>query len=276
MIIFKFYGIYIVTEKIKYGGRHMYFDTHAHYDDEQFDIDRDELLSSMKAGGVDLIVDPASDIASARKARDIAEKFPFVYFAAGVHPSEAASAGEGFIEEVRELLHHPKAVAVGEIGLDYHYGTDDKEDQKRILRLQLELARQEHKPVIIHERDACADALGILKEYKDVMGVVHCFSGSWETAREILNMGWNISFTGVITFKNARKAVEVAGKMPIDRLMLETDSPYMAPEPHRGRRCSSLFLPFIGRRIAEIRGMSEEDVAYITKENGKKFFGIEE
>jgi TatD DNase family protein len=254
----------------------MYFDTHAHYDDEKFDNDRDALLSSMKAGGVDLIVDPASDIASAIKAKEIAAKYPFVYFAAGVHPSEVESAGDGFIEEVRELLHHPKNVAVGEIGLDYHYGSDTKEDQKRILRLQMELARQEHKPVIIHEREACADTMEILRDFKDVLGVVHCFSGSWETAKEILNMGWSISFTGVVTFKNARKALEVVEKMPIDRLMLETDSPYMAPEPHRGQRCSSLLLPFIGRKVAEIRGISEEEVAYITKENGKKFFSISE
>lgn len=254
----------------------MYFDTHAHYDDEAFDNDRDELLSSMKAGGIDLIVDPACDIKSCRKAQGIAAKYPFVYFAAGVHPSEAEKAEPDFIDKLKDFLNHEKCVAVGEIGLDYHYGAEYKEEQKRVLRMQLELAREVKKPVIIHERDACADMLGILSEYRDVLGVFHCFSGSWETAKIILDMGWNISFTGVVTFKNARKAVEVAGKMPIERMMLETDSPYMAPVPHRGERCSSLLLPCIGRRIAEIRGVSEEEIAHITKENGKRFFKIAE
>lgn len=254
----------------------MYFDTHAHYDDEAFDNDRDELLSSMRAGGVDLIVNPACDVESCRKARSIAEKYPFLYFAAGVHPSEAEKAESDFIDKLKGFLTDKKCVAVGEIGLDYHYGAEYKEKQKRILRMQLELAREVKKPVIIHERDACADMLEILKEYRDVLGVFHCFSGSWETAKIILDMGWNISFTGVVTFKNARKAVEVAGKMPIERMMLETDSPYMAPVPHRGERCSSLLLPCIGRRIAEIRGVSEEEIAGITKENGKRFFGIAE
>ena len=252
----------------------MYFDTHAHYDDARFDADRDEVLSSMKAGGVDLIVDPASDIASAKKARDIAEKYDFVYFAAGVHPENADEAPEDFLDAVRALAAHPKCAAIGEIGLDYHYGAENKARQQEILRLQLDLARELKMPVIIHERDATRDWLDILKDYRGLTGVCHCFSGSWETAKTILDAGWYISFTGVVTFKNARRAVEVVSKMPLDRLMLETDSPYMAPEPHRGERCSSLLLPFIGRRVAEIRGVSEEEIARTTLENGRRFYGI--
>lgn len=252
----------------------MYFDTHAHYDDERFDPDRDAVLSAMKAGGIDLIVDPASDIASAKKARDIAEKYDFVYFAAGVHPENAAEAADDFLNEVSALASHPKCVAIGEIGLDYHYGAETKQRQQELLRLQLDLARELKMPVIIHERDAAQDWLNILKDYRDVMGVCHCFSGSWETAKVILDAGWNLSFTGVVTFKNARKAVDVVSKMPLDRLMLETDSPYMAPEPHRGERNSSLNVPFIGRKVAEIRGLPEEEIARITTENGKRFYGL--
>jgi TatD DNase family protein len=253
----------------------MYFDTHAHYDDEQFDGDRDELLASMPANGVTLIVNAASDVQTARTGRSLAEKFPFVYFAAGVHPHEASGMEDGTADELRELLAHPKAVAVGEIGLDYHYDLSPRDVQKARFREQMELAREVGKPVIIHEREACADTLEILRDYwRDVPGVFHCYSGSWETAKEILDSGWYLSFTGVVTFKNARRALEVVRNMPLDRLMIETDSPYMTPEPKRGSRNSSLNLPFIAKRIAEIRSLSVEEIEALTTENARRFFSL--
>ena len=223
----------------------MFFDTHAHYDDVKFDADRDELLSSMPASGVELIVDPASDIASGERAMDIARRFPFVYFAAGVHPHEAQEAPKDYSEQVKRQAGDEKCVAIGEIGLDYHYDFSPRPVQKEVL-------------------------------HRGIEGVVHCFSGSWETAREILDLGLHISFTGVVTFKNARRPVEVAQKMPMERMMIETDSPYMAPEPCRGRRNSSLYLKYIAQRIAQLRQMDVEDVARITLENGKRFFRIGE
>ncbi len=252
----------------------MFFDTHAHYDDEKFDQDRDELLASMPENGVELIVDPASDIGSGERAMGIAERFPFVYFAAGVHPHEAKDAPTDYIGQVRRQSSHEKCVAIGEIGLDYHYDFSPRDVQRRVLDEQLSLARELGKPVIIHEREAVADCLDILRAHRDVSGVVHCFSGSWETAKELLDLGYYISFTGVVTFKNARRPVEAAEKIPLERMMIETDSPYMAPEPCRGRRNSSLYLKYIAQRIAEIRGVSTEEIAGATMENGKRFFSI--
>lgn len=252
----------------------MYFDTHAHYDDEQFDIDRDELLSSMPENGVDLIVDPASNLDSCRKVLEIANKFPFVYAAVGVHPHDAKEMDETSIDLIHNTAENEKVVAIGEIGLDYHYDLSPRDIQKKRFYQQLELARELKLPVIIHEREACQDCMDIITQFKDLKGVVHCFSGSWETAVQILDMGWYISFTGAVTFKNARKAPEVATKMPIDRLMLETDSPYMAPVPLRGRRNDSRNLAYIAETVAQLRGMTREEVAAITLENGKEFFGI--
>ncbi len=253
----------------------MLFDTHAHYDDAAFDEDRDELLSKMRSGGVELIVDPASNVDSARKARDIAEKFDFVYFAAGLHPNDLWNKYyEGYLSDVRALAAHPKCVAVGEIGLDYHYGAEYRELSHRVFREQLELARELKMPVITHEREATADFLGIIKDFSDIIGVVHCFSGSWETAKTILDLGWYISFTGVVTFKNAKRAVEVAAKMPIERLMIETDSPYMSPEPVRGTRNDSRNVRYVAEKIAALRGMSPEELARVTLENGKRFYGL--
>ncbi len=253
----------------------MYFDTHAHYDSELFDADRDAVLASLRAGGVDLVVDPASDIASAEKARAIAEKFESVYFAAGVHPQEAAGAAVGYQQRIRELASHPKCVALGEIGLDYHYDLPPRDVQRRILEEQLLLAEELGMPVIIHEREATGEMLEILRRHRGITGVVHCFSGSWETARELLDMGWFLSFTGVITFKNARRPCEVAARMPLDRLMLETDSPYLTPVPHRGERNSSLMLPFIAERISQLRGIPIDELVNAASENGRRFFRIE-
>lgn len=252
----------------------MLFDTHAHYDDEKFDPDRRELLASMPANGVGLIVDPASDIASARRAREIAREFDLVYFAAGVHPHEAAEAEDTYLEDIRVLRRDPKCVAVGEIGLDYHYDFSPRPVQRRVFGEQLELAKELSLPVIIHEREAAQDNLDILKAHPGVRGVVHCFSGSWETAKVLLDMGFYLGFTGVITFKNARKPLEVVQKMPLDRLVIETDSPYMAPVPHRGERNSSLFVHLVAERAAELRGMSVQEIEQITWENGRRLYGI--
>ena len=254
----------------------MYFDTHAHYDDEKFDPDRDELLQSLAGYGVELVVDPASDIASGEKARQIAQSYGFVYFAAGVHPHEAAQAPEDYLVQVAAQAGDAKCVAIGEIGLDYHYDFSPRDLQRRVLDEQLSLAEELGLPVVIHEREACADCLDILRAHRGVEGVVHCFSGSWETARQLLDMGYHISFTGVVTFKNARRCLETVEKMPLERMMIETDSPYMAPEPVRGRRNCSIYLEHIAGRIAHIRNMSLEQVAAVTLENGKRFFRIGE
>ncbi len=251
----------------------MLFDTHAHYDDEQFDGDREELLRSLPGAGVGLVVDPGSDMATSRRAAELAERYDFLYFAAGVHPHDSRDAPEDW-NELRELASRPKCVAIGEIGLDYYYDGDFRDTQKRVLEEQLNLAEELNKPVIIHEREAVADCLDILRRHRAVRGVVHCCSVSWEVARELLDMGWYLSFTGIITYKNARKSVETVERMPMDRLMIETDSPYLAPVPRRGHRNSSLNLRYIAERVAEIRGMTLEQVAEATTANGRRFFGI--
>ena len=253
----------------------MYFDTHAHYDDKRFNEDRDELLAAMNAGGVSLIMNAASSVRSTKFALKLADKYGFIYASAGVHPHDSKSMTDDTVGELERLLSHPKAVAVGEIGLDYHYDFSPRDIQRKRFREQLELARSAGKPVVIHEREALGDTLDMISEYRDVSGVVHCFSGSWETAKIILDMGWYLSFTGVVTYKNARRALEVLEKMPADRIMIETDCPYLAPEPVRGKRNSSLYLPYIAEKIAEVRGVSAEEVAAITMENGLRFFGIE-
>ena len=252
----------------------MYFDTHAHYDDKRFNDDRDELLGSMAESGITFILSAASSLRSAKFNLKLADRYPFVYSSVGVHPHDSKSMTDDTVSELEKLSSHPKAVAVGEIGLDYHYDFSPRDVQRKRFREQLELARSVKKPVIIHERESLVDTLSIIGEYKDLTGVVHCFSGSWETAKTILDMGWYLSFTGVITYKNARKALEVIEKMPADRMMLETDCPYLSPEPYRGKRNSSLYLPEIAGKIAEVRGITRDEVAAITTENGLRFFGI--
>jgi len=252
----------------------MYFDTHAHYCDKRFNEDRDTLLASMPTNDVSLILNAGSSISRSNHSLELADKYPFMYASVGVHPHDSGRMTDDNLADIEQLISHPKAMAVGEIGLDYHYDFSPREVQKKRFREQLELARNVGKPVIIHEREALQDTLDAVREYRDTGGVFHCFSGSWETAKIILDLGWYISFTGIITFKNARRAVEVVEKMPADRIMLETDCPYMAPEPMRGRRNSSLFMKYIVDRVANIRSISHEEAASITLENGKRFFGI--
>jgi len=252
----------------------MFFDTHAHYCDKRFNEDRDELLGSMLESGVSLILNAGSSLRSSRQSIELANKYSFVYASVGVHPHDAKSMNDNTIYELQELLSDLKAVAVGEIGLDYHYDFSPRDVQKARFREQLELARSLELPVIVHERESLQDTLDMLREYSDLNGVLHCFSGSWETAKIVLDLGWHLSFGGVITFKNARRALEVIEKMPLDRIMLETDCPYLAPEPMRGRRNSSLNLKYIAEKIAEVRRITLEEVAVATTENGKRFFGI--
>ena len=253
----------------------MLFDTHAHYDAEQFDADRDALLSSMPSLGVEFIMNPGCDLPSSRRAVELAEKYSHVYAAIGYHPEECAPYVESDLDILRELAKHPKVVAIGEIGLDYYWEENPpREFQQRVFREQMALARELNLPVIVHDREAHADSLAIVKEFPEVRGVFHCFSGSAEMARELISLGWMISFTGVVTYKNARKSVEAAAEVPLDRLMLETDSPYMSPVPCRGRRNDSRLTIHIAEKLAEIKGVSTEEIIRITEENGKRFFGI--
>lgn len=252
----------------------MYFDTHAHYDDKKFSDERDGLLGSMTAGGVSLILNAGSSMRSSVSSVQLADQYPFVYASIGVHPHAAKSMTDESVAELEKLLSHPKAMAVGEIGLDYHYDFSPRDVQKARFREQLELARHLKKPVIIHEREALHDTLETVSDFRDLSGVFHCFSESWEIAKTIIDMGWYLSFTGVITYKNARRALEVLEKAPADRIMLETDCPYMAPEPLRGTLNSSLNLPHIAVKIAEVRGITTEEAAALTMENGRRFFRI--
>lgn len=253
----------------------MLFDTHAHFDDEQFDADRDEVLKSLKSYGVGNIVNIGSSMKTSHTSVALAEKYDFVYATVGVHPSETGELCETDIDELKRLAANPKVRAIGEIGLDYHYPDDvEPSIQKKWFVRQLELAKELNMPVVIHDRESKGECLEILKEHKISNGVVHCFSGSAETAREILKLGMMISFTGVLTFKNAKKAIAACAAVPLDRLMIETDCPYMSPEPHRGRRNFSGYVEFVARKMAEIKGVSYDELVNITERNAKRFYGI--
>jgi len=251
-----------------------YFDTHAHYHDERFNEDADEVLSSLPQKGIALCVGPGSDVGSSRTEISLAERYDFLYAAAGIHPHEASHANEQSFYEIEQLLRHEKVVAVGEIGLDYHYDFSPREVQKAVFRRQLELARKTGLPVIVHDREAHADCLEIVREFPDVMGVYHCYSGSWEHAKLILKQGWYISFTGSITFRNAWRVHETVARMPADRIMIETDAPYMTPVPFRGKRNDSSYVSLVCDKVAELRGISSEEAAEITLDNGRRFFRI--
>ena len=255
----------------------MLFDTHAHYDSRQFDADRDQVLSALPGQGVGLVVNPGCDLDSSRRAIGIAERYPFIYAAVGVHPEDCAGWQDTDVDELRSLAAHPKVVAVGEIGLDYYWKENPpREFQQRVFRAQLALARELDLPVIVHDREAHGDCLSIIREFPQVRGVFHCFSGSAEMAKELVGLGWMISFTGALTYKNARKAVEAAQAVPLDRIMIETDSPYMAPVPCRGERCHSGLARHTCQRLAELRGISLEECARITFENGTEFYQLQE
>ena len=251
------------------------FDTHAHYDDAQFDADREALLSAMPENGVGLILDPGCDLESSRAAIALAEQYPHVYAAVGYHPENCAPYTDADLDILRRLAQHPKVVAIGEIGLDYYWEQNPpKEFQQAVFRAQLALARELDLPVIVHDREAHADCLAIVREFPEVRGVFHCYSGSVEMARELWKLGWYTGFDGPVTYKNARKTVEVAAEVPLERLLLETDSPYMAPVPKRGTRNDSRNIAHIAAKIAEVRGMTADEVIRIAADNGKRLFGI--
>ena len=253
------------------------FDTHAHYDSRKFDSDRDEVLSALPGFGVELVVNPGCDLDSSRRAVELAGRWPFLYAAVGVHPEDCGGWKDGDVEQLRSLAAQPRVVAVGEIGLDYYWKENPpKELQKQVFRAQMALARELDLPVIVHDREAHGDSMDIVREFPGVRGVFHCFSGSSEMPKELVKLGWMISFTGVLTYKNARKAVEAAQAVPMERIMIETDSPYMAPVPHRGERNHSGYVGYICERLAEIKGVSPDQCSRVTQQNGVDFFHIQE
>ncbi|MBR7074719.1 MAG: TatD family hydrolase [Oscillospiraceae bacterium] len=252
----------------------MFFDTHAHYDDEAFDADRDELLSSLPDAGVTLVIDPGCDVSSSEKAIALAERFPHVYAAVGIHPEELGEMQAGDLEKIEALCESERCIAIGEIGLDYYWDDTHKKEQQALFIEQLELALRHDKPVIIHDREAHGDSLDIVRRYPDVRGVFHCYSGSREMAEELLKRGWYLGFDGPITYKNARKAIEVLEICPLDRLLIETDSPYLSPVPRRGKRNDSRNLRYVTEKIAEIKGLTAEEVAAAAMENGRRLFKI--
>ena len=252
----------------------MFFDTHAHYDDKAFAEDRMELLQAVHGEGVALIIDPGCDEESSRAAIALAEALPFVYAAVGFHPEELAKY-KGNLTEIRRLAAHPKCVAIGEIGLDYYWDDSHKAEQKRLFREQIELAIELCKPVIVHDREAHGDCMEIIREYPELRGVFHCYSGSAEMAKELLHRGWYLGFDGPVTYKNARKTLEVLALCPLDRILMETDSPYLSPVPMRGKRNDSRNLRYVAEKIGEIKGIEAEEAAQISMENGKRLFGIE-
>ncbi len=252
----------------------MFFDTHAHYDDARFDEDREALLSSLKENGVSGILVPGTSLSSSLTCVKYANTYDFIWAAVGVHPSDAHKVRPGDMEALEELAKSEKKVkAIGEIGLEYFYDDVPKLVQKDILYKQLEIAKRVDLPVIIHDRQAHADIYDALKN-ADLRGVIHCYSGSAEMAREYVKMGYMISFTGAITFKNAKKSAEVIQTVPMEHIMIETDSPYLSPEPYRGKRNDSSKLPFIAAKIAQVKGIALEDVARITEENARRFFSL--
>ena len=255
----------------------MLFDTHAHLNDPAFDADREELMASFADAGVGLVMNAGCSLESSRDIVQMAEKYPWLYASVGSHPDSADEVNEEVLEEYRKLCKQSSKVkAIGEIGLDYYYEDIPREIQQKAFRMQMALAQELDLPVIVHEREAHNDGMLIVKEFPKVKGVFHCYSGSAEMARQLVNMGWYIGFTGVLTFKNARKAVETAASIPLDRIVLETDCPFMAPEPFRGKRNHPGYLCRMAEKLAEIRGISLEEVHAATTANGKRLYRIDE
>lgn len=253
----------------------MIFDTHAHYDDEAFDEDREALLNSMKEGGVGRIVNIGANMETSQRTVELTGQYDFIYGAVGVHPSDTGDMTQDDIETLREWSREPKILAIGEIGLDYHYPEPAREIQKNWFIRQLMLAQEENLPVVIHSRDAAADTLEILKEYgRGLGGVIHCFSYTKEMAAEYVKLGYYIGIGGVVTFKNARKLAEAVEVIPLERLVLETDCPYLSPEPHRGTRNSSLNLTYVAQTLAQLKGVSYDEIIGQTEQNAQAMYRI--
>ena len=249
------------------------FDSHAHYTDKAFNEDRGIMLGSLKESGVCGIINCGADIESSVSSVDLASKYDYIYAACGIHPEEADKTPENYIDILRDLAKNEKCVAIGEIGLDYYWRQDTKDLQKELFEKQILLSKELDLPIIVHDREAHGDTMEILKKHRP-KGVLHCFSGSPETATEVLKLGMYIGLGGALTFKNARKAVEVAQMLPLDRLLLETDCPYMAPVPMRGKRNNSGYISFIAEKVAEIKGIDPQSVLDVTMENTKRLFNI--
>ncbi|MDO5408478.1 MAG: TatD family hydrolase [Eubacteriales bacterium] len=255
----------------------MIFDTHAHYDDEAFNKDRDELLRSLADGGVEAVVNVGASIQSTKNTLQLMKQYPFVYGAVGVHPNETGELNDHLMDWLKHVSGEKKVVAIGEIGLDYYWNEPEPEVQKYWFVRQLNLAREVKLPVIIHSRDAAKDTLDIMKAERagEIGGVIHCFSYSVEMAREYLNMGFYLGIGGVLTFNNAKKLKEVVEYMPLDRLVLETDCPYLSPVPYRGKRNSSLNLPCVVAAVSELKGVPEEEVIAVTRENARRMYRLD-
>lgn len=256
----------------------MIFDSHAHYNDSKFNDDRDSILENITGKNVGYIMNVADSMESLQRVLAIAEKYPFVYASVGVHPEECEKMCESDIDILRELTKNPKVRAIGEIGLDYYWGDVEKDIQKKWFARQIELAKEVKLPIIVHDREAHGDTVDILRaeNARDAGGILHCFSGSREMARDILDMGMYIGIGGTLTFKNARKVKEVAEYVPIESIVLETDAPYLAPEPFRGKRNSSDLIKYVIDELAKIKGIAHEEVEQITFNNAKHIYGIEE
>ena len=253
----------------------MLFDTHAHMDDRAFDVDRTELLTDLPNQGIGLLMNPGCSLESSRNVDKLTRQYDYIYGAVGSHPDVADEVNEAVLAEYRAIVAaNPKIRAIGEIGLDYHYEDIPRELQLKAFKLQMALARELGLPAIVHERDAHEDGMKVVEEFPEVTGVFHCYSGSAEMAKWLVSRGWYIGFTGVLTFKNARKALEVAAAIPMDRIVLETDCPYMSPEPFRGKRNDPGKLYRMAEKLAELRGLPVEEIHAITTENGKRLYRI--
>ncbi|MPQ42211.1 TatD family hydrolase [Clostridium tarantellae] len=252
------------------------FDTHAHYDTDVFDEDRNKVIEDLKKNGVIGVLNCGSDLYGARKSVELSKEYDMFYAAVGIHPESAENLTEDTLKEIRELANNSKVKAIGEIGLDYYWEENpNREIQKDAFRKQMNLAEELQLPVVIHDRDAHKDTLEIIKEFPNVIGVIHCFSGSVEFAKECIKLGYYIGFTGVLTFKNAKKLVEVCKEIPLDRILVETDCPYMTPVPFRGKRNQSNYIEYIIDKISEIRGISEKEINNILLKNTKELFKID-
>ena len=253
----------------------MLFDTHAHLNDSGFDQDRVEILASLPQKGLTLVMNTGCSLESSKEALKMAAPYDWLYCSVGSHPDSCDEVNDQVLEEYRKLCKlNPKVKAIGEIGLDYHYEDIPRDIQKKAFIAQMELAKELDMPVIVHERDAHEDGMDIIRQFPSVKGVFHCYSGSAEMARQLTDMGWYIGFTGVLTFKNARKAVETAQAIPLERIVIETDCPYMAPEPFRGKRNDPSLVYRVAEKLAEIRGISVEEAQQATFENGKRLYRI--
>jgi len=255
----------------------MIFDTHAHYDDEAFDDDRKTLLAGMKEKGVEYIVNIGSSLDSCRQTLELIEKYPFIYGAIGVHPSDTAELTDEDMCWLKRKAKNKKVVAIGEIGLDYYWPEPDRETQKKWFIKQLKVAEELKLPVVIHSRDAARDTLEILQNWDDrkTRGVIHCFSYTWEMAKEYLAMDYYFGVGGVLTFKNAKKLVEAVEHIPMENILLETDCPYLAPEPYRGKRNQSEYISYVADKLAELKGLSRDEVLRVTGENARTFYGMD-